>query len=165
MTILIQVNIARVTLKGIRRKKKGAWLIAGGAICCLLLFILFVLTLSLRPDLPLLANTFFVSSSSVILPVTWDKFNITRNADKFTWSWHLSTEENVAGYSPQYSANGVDFINAGTINSFNADHSYAFTASLSLSTVAASNLQKDLCPHGPRSRGRKGPLRPGCYDS
>ena len=80
-----------------------------------------------------LANIFFVSSSSALLPVTWDKFNITRNADKFTWSWHLSTEENTAGYSPQYSANGADFINAGAINSLHADHSYAFTAPLPIS--------------------------------
>jgi two-component system, NtrC family, sensor kinase len=69
MTILIQVNIARVTLKGVQRKKKGAWLIAGGAVCCLLLFVLFVLTLSLRPDLPMLANMFY-AFAGLSIPIT-----------------------------------------------------------------------------------------------
>ena len=69
MVILIQLNIARVTLKGVQKKKKGAWLIAGGAIGCLLLFVFFVLTLSLRPDLPMLVSTFFVFAG-LSIPIT-----------------------------------------------------------------------------------------------
>jgi two-component system NtrC family sensor kinase len=69
ITILFQLNIARVTLKAVQKKKKGAWLIAGGAICCLVLFVLFVSTLFIRPDLTTLINLFFVFSG-LSIPIT-----------------------------------------------------------------------------------------------
>ena len=69
MITLFELNIARVTIKAVQKKKKGAWLIAGGAICCLVLFVLFVSTISIRPDLPMLANLFLVFSG-LSIPIT-----------------------------------------------------------------------------------------------
>ena len=69
MTILIELDIARVTLKGVRKKKKGGWLIAGGAIGCLLLFLLFTLTLNSGAGNLMLANIFYVFSG-LSIPLT-----------------------------------------------------------------------------------------------
>lgn len=77
-----------------------------------------------------LAQTFFASVSTVILPITWTSFTIARQGETYEWNWSLGIEENVAYYTPQYSLNGADFTDAGSVTALNSSHSYDFTAPL-----------------------------------
>jgi signal transduction histidine kinase len=40
--ILIKLNIMRIAFRSVKRKKRGAWIIAWGAICCLVFFVFFL---------------------------------------------------------------------------------------------------------------------------
>lgn len=59
MSLLVQIAIIRVVLKAVYRKKKGARLLAAGAVFFLLSFSLFVLTAFLSPGNQFLINLLF----------------------------------------------------------------------------------------------------------
>lgn len=73
-----------------------------------------------------------LSTASTATPITWVAFDVTEKNSFYNWEWTLGTEENVAYYSPQYSINGTDFIDAGKVTDLNATHKYQFGTDLAI---------------------------------
>lgn len=72
-------------------------------------------------------NPMNVSSA---LPVTWQSFEVNQSTGKYTWSWQLGVELQVAYYAPQYSLDGVHYQDAGKVMQNNDHHHYTFTTAL-----------------------------------
>ena len=92
-----------------------------------------------------LAQTFYVSSSSATLPVTWLDFTVSQQGEQYTWNWTVALEENIAYYLPQYSVDGTNFLSAGKLTQLNASHAYQFTAAIAQTgTILFRVLEVDL---------------------
>jgi hypothetical protein len=71
--------------------------------------------------------------TNAALPVTWQSFDVKQDKDNYEWDWSLGEEQNVAGYTAQYSLDGLHFTDAGEITLFNNNHTYRFSKELPVS--------------------------------
>ncbi|MES2430362.1 MAG: T9SS type A sorting domain-containing protein [Bacteroidota bacterium] len=77
-----------------------------------------------------------------LLPVTWQNFAAKEEQDIYTWTWTLSNTENVGWYVPQYSSDGINFIDAGKVMPAYNTNSYSFSKKLPVTGTSFLRVQQ-----------------------
>ena len=73
------------------------------------------------------------STSNFFPPLVWRTFDITQHGTEFEWAWSLDTEDSIAWYVPQYSADNENYRDAGKIPALESGHSYNYRMPINLS--------------------------------